>query len=251
MPVDNGFSPELAAMTEPLAVAWHAVRRARIGSKETAVVVGCGPIGLAVVLMLKAKGVKHVIASDYSAARRELARQCGADLVVDPGVESPWSSFEESSRYFTSGPAVLDLAFEAMEKLRGVPFLPWSRVLRAAEAAGQTPQGPVVFECVGLPGVIDHVIGHAPLYTRVIVVGVCMEPDRITPSMATNKEISLQWVFASDPGEFHDTLRMLTSGKVDPSPLHTGTVGLGGVSDAFDWLGSAERHAKVLIDPSA
>src|SRR3954447_11644106 len=92
MPVGNGFPPVLAAMTEPMAVAWHAVRKSSIGKRETAVVVGCGPIGLAVILMLKAHGVRHVIASDYSAARRGLAQECGADVVVDPGAESPWTS---------------------------------------------------------------------------------------------------------------------------------------------------------------
>ena len=90
MPVRNGYSAELAALTEPMAVAWHAVRRASIGKGETAVVVGCGPIGLAVILMLKAKGVRHVVASDYSAARRALAVRCGADEVVDPAADSPW-----------------------------------------------------------------------------------------------------------------------------------------------------------------
>jgi threonine dehydrogenase-like Zn-dependent dehydrogenase len=249
MPVGNGFSPELAALTEPMAVAHHAVRTSHIGKGETAVVVGCGPIGLAVILMLKARGVRHVVASDYSAARRALATRCGADVVVDPGAESPWTSFEDS-RYFTAAPPLLDFALDTVTRLRTVPFLPWSKVMRAAEAAGKTPRGPVVFECVGVPGIIDHVINAAPLYSRVVVVGVCMEPDRISPAMAINKEISLQFVFAYDPGEFQDTLRLMTSGKVDPSPLHTGTVGLDGVADAFDALGSAEQHAKVLIDPS-
>jgi threonine dehydrogenase-like Zn-dependent dehydrogenase len=249
MPVGNGYSPELAALTEPMAVAWHAVRKSSIGRRETAVVVGCGPIGLAVILMLKARGVRHVVASDYSAARRALAQQCGADLVVDPGAESPWTSFEDS-RYFTSAPPLLDLALGSVAQLQKVPFLPWAKVLRAAEAAGQTPRGPVVFECVGVPGIIDHVINSAPIYSRVIVVGVCMEPDRISPAMAINKEISLQFVFCYDPGEFHDTLRMMTSGKVDPTPLHTGTVGLADVPQAFEDLGTAEQHAKILIDPS-
>ena len=250
MPVQNGYSAELAAMTEPMAVAWHAVRKARIGKAETAVVVGCGPIGLAVILMLKAKGVRHVVASDYSASRRALAKRCGADVVVDPGAESPWSTFEDS-RYYTTAPPLLEFALDTVTKLRQVPFLPWSKVMRAAEAAGQTPRGPVVFECVGVPGIVDHVILNAPLYSRVVVVGVCMEPDTISPAMAINKEIALQYVFAYDPGEFNDTLQMMVSGKVDPTPLHTGTVGLGGVAAAFESLGGAEQHAKVLIDPAS
>ncbi len=250
--VDNGYSPEKAAMTEPMAVAWHAVRKARIAKSETAVVVGCGPIGLAVILMLKARGVRHVVASDYSAARRALAERCGADVVVDPAQDSPWATFEGHKRYRTDATPLLDYAHEAIGNLRKVPLLPWTRLVRVAEAVGQSPQqGPVVFECVGVPGILDHVIASAPLYSRVIVVGVCMEPDRITPVMAINKEISLQFVFAYDPAEYLDTLRMITSGKVDPTPLHTGTVPLGDVAQTFDDLGSAEHHAKVLVDPRA
>ena len=132
-----------------------------------------------------------------------------------------------------------------------MPALPWERVLRAADRAGATPRGPVVFECVGVPGVIEHIIDSAPLYTRVVVVGVCMEPDRISPAMAINKEIGLKFVFAYDPGEFAQTLGMLASGKVDVGPLHTGTTGLDGVAGAFEVLGHAGGgHAKVLVDPA-
>ena len=249
--VGNGYDPTKAAMTEPMAVAWHAVRRSGIGKRETAVVVGCGPIGLAVILMLKARGVRHVIASDFSAARRTLAERCGADVVVDAGQETPWTSFADS-RYVTDATPLLEFAHDSIAKLRRVPMLPWSKVVRAAEATGQGPQrGPVVFECVGVPGIIDQVVQGAPLYTRVVVVGVCMEPDRFTPSMAINKELSLQFVFAYDPAEYYDTLQMITSGDVNPAPLHTGTVGLDGVAEMFETLGRAEEHAKVLVDPTA
>lgn len=251
-PVTNGLDPSLAALTEPMAVAWHAVRKSRVGRGETAVVIGCGPIGLATILMLKARGVRTVIASDFSAVRRELAQRCGADVVIDPAAESPWTSFAEAgSGYWTNGQDLLGFAFDTMDTLRKVPLLPWAKVMRAAEAGGRTPRGPVVFECVGVPGMIDSIIDSAPIYSRVVVVGVCMEPDRISPVMGINKEMSLQFVFAYDPGEFHDTLQMIATGKVDPSPLVTGTVPLGGVAQAFDDLASADRHAKILIDPAA
>jgi threonine dehydrogenase-like Zn-dependent dehydrogenase len=247
--IPNGFSPQTAALTEPLAVAHHAVRRSKIGKGETAVVVGCGPIGLAVILMLRARGVRHIIASDYSAARRRLATRCGAQVVVDPAVDSPWTSFADS-KYFTSAAKLLDFGVGAIEKLRAVPLLPWNKLLRAAEAAGKSPRGPVVFECVGLPGVIDHIIDSAPLYSRVVVVGVCMERDAIGPMMAIIKEINLQFVFAYDPGEYHDTLHLLAEGKVDPTPLITSTVGLDEVSTAFEVLGKADEQAKILVDPN-
>jgi threonine dehydrogenase-like Zn-dependent dehydrogenase len=246
--IPNGFSAETAALTEPMAVAHHAVRKSGIGKGDTAVVVGCGPIGLGVILMLRARGVKTILASDYSAARRALATRCGAQITVDPAVDSPWTSFADST-FFTSAAALADFGVKTIERLRAVPFLPWHKVLRAAEAAGKSPRGPVVFECVGLPGVIDHIVNSAPLYSKVVVVGVCMERDALRPLMALTKELSLQFVFAYDPGEYHDTLHLMAEGKVDPTPLITSTVGLDGVADAFDTLGKAEDQAKVLVAP--
>jgi threonine dehydrogenase-like Zn-dependent dehydrogenase len=254
MDVPNGLAPETAALTEPMAVAWHAVRRSGVRRRETAVVIGCGPIGLAVILMLKARGVKKVIASDFSPGRRALAWQCGADVVIDPGAESgdpsPWRSFEDS-RYITDANDLFDLALDTMGKLRRVPKLPWWQVLRAAEVMGATPTGPVVFECVGVPGIIDQIVNQAPLASRVVVVGVCMEPDTFQPAMAINKEIDLRFVFAYQPHEFRESLHLIAEGKVDPTPLVTGTVGLEGVAGAFDVLGDPERHAKILIDPAS
>jgi threonine dehydrogenase-like Zn-dependent dehydrogenase len=247
-PVPNGFSVETAALTEPMAVAYHAVRKSGIGKNETAVVIGCGPIGLATILMLRARGVRSIIVSDYSAARRALASRCGAQIVVDPGLDSPWTSFADS-KYYTSAAALAEFGVRTIEKLRAVPLLPWHKVLRAAEAAGKAPRGPVIFECVGLPGVIDHIINSAPLYSRVVVVGVCMERDGLVPLMALTKELSLQFVFAYDPGEYHDTLHLMAEGKVDPTPLITSTVGLAEVPGAFDLLGKAEDQAKILVNP--
>ncbi|WP_183093484.1 zinc-binding dehydrogenase [Nocardioides stalactiti] len=249
MPVPNGLDADRAALTEPMAVALHAVRRGRAGAKDVAVVIGCGPIGLAVILMLKATGVKHVIASDFSPGRRALAERCGADVVVDPAVASPWSSFEDSRRYLTNPIALAELGLDAMDKLRAVPLLPWAHVMRAAEKAGATPRGPVVFECVGVPGMIEHIVSSAPLLSRVVVVGVCMETDSFRPSMAINKEIDLRFAFAYDPSEFHQTLQWIASGKVDVTPLVTGTVGLDGVAAAFAALADPEQHAKILVDP--
>ncbi len=250
MDVPNGLSAETAALTEPMAVAWHAVRRSGVRKRETAVVIGCGPIGLAVILMLKARGVRKVIASDFSPGRRALAAQCGADVVVDPSAEGPWSGFEKS-RYITDANDLFDLALDTMGKLRRVPKLPWWQVLRAAEATGATPRGPVVFECVGVPGIIDQIINHAPLASRVVVVGVCMEQDTFQPAMAINKEVDVKFVFAYQPHEFREALHLIADGKVDPTPLITGTVGLDGVAHAFDVLGDPERHAKILIDPAS
>jgi threonine dehydrogenase-like Zn-dependent dehydrogenase len=248
-PVPDGVTEDKAAFTEPLAVAWHAVRRAQVAKGRPAIVIGCGPIGLAVILMLKAAGVKKVIASDLSAARRALAARCGADVVVDPREESPYRSYRQKGP--VGGPAeYASFGIDTLGALRRVPLLPWGRLMRLADSLGQTPSGPVVFECVGVPGMLEGIVKEVPLMSRVVVVGVCMEQDSFMPARAIIKEVEIRFVYGYDPEEFQTTLQMIASGAVDPSPLHTGTVGLDGVAGAFEALGRPEEHAKILIDPA-
>jgi threonine dehydrogenase-like Zn-dependent dehydrogenase len=246
--VPDGLSTEMAALTEPLAVALHAVRRADIAKKDAAVVIGCGPVGLAVIAVLKAAGVSAVVASDFSPGRRALATSCGADVVVDPAEGSPFSALSERG-YATSMSAGALAGLAAMKKLRQLP-LPWDMTLRLLDSLGATkPKRPVIFECVGVPGVIESILTTAPIGSRLVVVGVCMEPDTLRPAMAINKELDLRFVVGYSPLEFHDTLRMLAEGKVHAAPLATGRVGLDGVESAFEELATAGQHAKIVIDP--
>ena len=244
----NGLAPEVGVLTEPMAIGHHAVRRAEIKKGDVAVVIGCGPVGLAVVAMLKAQGVSTVVASDFSASRRALATACGADIAVDPAEGSPFDAAGDHG-WITSVPQLVKLGVGTTEKLRRLP-VPWHHVWRLAETVGATnAKRPVIFECVGVPGVIDGIIASAPLMSRVVVVGVCMEPDRIRPVMAINKEIDLRFVVGYTPLEFRDTLHLLADGKVDAAPMVTGTVGLAGVETAFTALADPEQHAKIIIDP--
>ena len=247
--VPTGLDPAVAALTEPLAVAWHAVRRGEVGKRDVAIVIGCGPIGLAVILMLKARGVRTVVASDYAPGRRVLARACGADVAIDAGAGSPLRAAADGAGHVLDMPAALDLALDTREKLERLPIA-WWHLWRLGEALGAAPKRPVIFECVGVPGVIESIIDGAPLFSRVVVVGVCVGEDRFTPAMAINKEIDLRFVLGYSPLEFRDTLHMLAEGKVDPRPLITGTVGLAGVAAAFDALAHPNGHAKILIDPA-
>lgn len=133
----------------------------------------------------------------------------------------------------------------ALEK---VP-VPWWTAWRLAEALGAGPKRPVVFECVGVPGVLNQIIDGAPLFSRVVVVGVCMQEDRIEPAIAIQKEIDLRFVFGHAPHEYRAALHMIADGKVCCAPMVTGVVGLDGVENAFTALGDAGRHAKILVDP--
>lgn len=248
IPVPNGLSTNMAALTEPMAVGLHAVNRGEVKKRDVAIVIGCGPVGLAVICMLKAKGVRTVIASDFSPGRRALAKTCGADVIINPAETSPFSTWEQYG--FLGGlPELLELAVGTREKLGKLP-VPWWHTWRLAEALGLAPKRPIVFECVGVPGVLNQIIDGAPLFTRVVVVGVCMQTDKIEPAMGNNKEVDLRFVMGYSPLEYRDALHMIAEGKVQCAHLVTSVVGLEGVDDAFNALRDPERHAKILIDPS-
>ena len=93
--VPNGLAPQHAALTEPLAVGIHAVAKANVRGDEVPLVIGCGPVGLAVIAALKLKGLHPIVAADYSPARRALAERLGADVVVDPARSQPYATWAE------------------------------------------------------------------------------------------------------------------------------------------------------------
>ena len=93
--VPNGLSAEHAALTEPLAVGEHAVAKAEPAADHVFMVVGCGPVGLAVIASLKARGLGPIVACDFSPERRAAAERMGADTLVDPATVSPHASWTE------------------------------------------------------------------------------------------------------------------------------------------------------------
>ena len=227
LPVTNGLPASSAALTEPLAVGWHAVQHARLAPEDVPLVIGCGPVGLAVIAGLAIKDVHPIIAADFSPARRALALKMGADIVIDPAEVSPYESWQQAAT-----PPGYDGS-------------------RYAQIFGLGPRmrPAVIFECVGVPGVIQQVMEGAPASARIVVVGVCMQTDQIEPFFGIVKQLNVQFVLAYTAQEFAESLHFIAEGKVDVTPLVTGTVGLVGVSDAFAALANPERHAKVIVDP--
>ncbi|MDX6502649.1 MAG: hypothetical protein QOG23_5913, partial [Blastocatellia bacterium] len=203
LPIPNGLDPKHAALTEPMAVGLHAANKSNIAPGETALVLGCGPIGIAIIAALRARGVENIVASDFSPKRRELASAMGAHQTLDAAQGSPFD----------------------------------------------TVKAAVVFEAIGVPGIIDDVLLRARSGTRLVVAGVCMESDTFHPFFAIAKEINVQFSLAYGPEEFAESLRSLAEGEIDVSPLITGEVGLDGVGAAFDNLADPERHCKILVTP--
>ena len=207
--VPAGLGADIAAMTEPLAVGVHAVAKSRITSNESAIVLGCGPVGLACIAELKMRSVGPIVAADFSGKRRELAEKLGADVVVDPRVTP---------------------AIDAWRKADGV-------------------RTPVIFEAVGVPGMIDQAMRIAPKDARILIVGACMQEDRFHPMLGIGRELSLQFAFGYEPGEFSSALISIADGKVDLAPWVTATVGLDDIPQAFRDLANPEQHAKIMVTP--
>lgn len=107
----------------------------------------------------------------------------------------------------------------------------------------------MIFECVGVPGLLQQVFEAAPRDARIVVAGVCMEPDRIEPLFGIVKELSIQFVLGYTPEEFARCLRLLAEGQVEADALITGKVGLAEVKGAFEELANPERHTKILVEP--
>lgn len=227
LPVPEGLPTAYAALTEPMAVGWHAVQMARMDKADVPLVVGCGPVGLAVIAALKLSGAGPIVAADFSPRRRSLAAALGADVVVDPGAASPYESWREA--------AELPPDPDSGAGLFAVP--------------GPRYRPAVIFECVGVPGVLDQIMAQSPRGARIVVVGVCMESDTIMPIYGINKELNLQFVLAYTPQEFALSLRHLAEGQIDAEAMLTGSVGLDGVAGAFDALASPEQHCKIMVTP--
>jgi threonine dehydrogenase-like Zn-dependent dehydrogenase len=225
--VPNGLAAEHAALTEPLAVGIHAVAKANIRGDEVPLVIGCGPVGLAVIAGLKIRGLHPIVAADYSPARRALAAKLGADIVVDPAQSQPYATWAEHAAMSTEQKAARP---------------PLQAMLPALKPA-------LIFECVGIPGLLQQVFEGAPRDARIVVVGVCMETDRSEPMLGIMKELNVQYVLGYTPEEFAYSLRLIAEGKVDAASLVTASVGIDGVAQAFSDLANPERHTKIIIEP--
>lgn len=223
--VPDGLSAAHAAMTEPFAVGAHAVGRARLDKDSVAVVIGCGPVGLAVIAALKVQGFGPIVAADFSPARRATAERMGADFVIDPAERSPYSLWSE-----------LDVPRSGLER-------------EIARAAGRRIANAVIFECVGVPGMIQQLIEGACAGAQIMVVGVCMKQDVIQPYLALTKELNIGFSSAYTGDEFSATLDHIVSGRIDMDAVVTRVIGRGGAAEAFADLARPNTEVKIVIEP--
>ncbi len=211
--VPDGMPTGVAALCEPLSVGFQYQRAANPQADEAPLVIGCGAIGLGLIAALRCAGVRPIVASDPAPQRREQALRAGADLALDPAHTPP---------------------FEA-----------WKKINRTRK----NPRA-LVFECVGVPGILNQLFAAAPNASRIVMAGFCMEPDPLFLAGAHSKSINLQLGGSPRPEDFDAALRSLDAGEVDVEPWITGRAPLTDALRAFEDAQDPTRHTRMLIEPA-
>ena len=207
--IPNGLDFRHAVLTEPMAVSLHGVNKSHIKPGEGALVLGCGPVGLAIVAALKLKGIDTIVATDFSPARRALATTMGATDVVDPAAED---------------------AFDA-----------WTRA-----GKGKTL---VVFEAIGVPGIIDSVL-LTPRTAPASWWSACAwSTTSSTRSSGSPKELNIQFLPRVRPDGVRGHPALDRRGRARRGPLDHRRGGPRCAAGAFAALGNPDEHCKILVVP--
>ena len=208
-PVPKGMPLEVAAALEPLGNAVHTVLAGEIAGCS-ALVTGCGPIGLFSIAVARACGAGPIIASDVNPYRLDLARTIGADVVIDASRED----VAARTREVTEGrgaDVVLEMSGHPAANRQG---------LQAIRNAGRMsllglPSAPFELDVTGL----------------VIFKGVTVQ--------GINGRLMFQtW------RQMHE---LLTSGRLDIRPAITHVMGLDDFATAMDRLKGGEAGKIVLV----
>lgn len=190
--IDPKMPLEYGALVEPLSVAIHGVSLAGAGPEQAAVILGAGTVGLCVLAELKRRGLKKVVVLDVNQARAGVAREMGADAVLNP---------------------LRDNVDDHLSRLIG--------------GAGAD----LVFECAGLPDTIRDAGNLARQGGTVVVLGICETPVELFFLGLVTREIQLRTSYGSTADEFRRALRFLVEGQINLRPLISRTISLGAVRE--------------------
>jgi threonine dehydrogenase-like Zn-dependent dehydrogenase len=209
MEVSSDLDDNMAAMTEPLAVGLEHARRGRPTPQDVALVIGCGAIGLGVIAGLKIMGIAPIIATDFHASRREVALRTGAHIAVDPREVSPYEP---------------------------IPDL-----------GNRRPT--VIYECVGLPGLLQRIIESAAFDSRIVMGGYCMESEHLYVFAAQNKRLTVHFAGGEEPQDMQLALRSIADGSIDIAPWVGARIGLNRVAQALAEMSGPHAPIRTVVDP--
>jgi threonine dehydrogenase-like Zn-dependent dehydrogenase len=223
--VRSDLPSAVVSVSDAIAVGASAAMRAQITSRELPLIIGCGAVGLSAIAWLKRMGVGPVVAVDFVAARRRTALLLGADVVIDPAQTSPFQAWRE-----LAAASVADV--QAMLNA-AVPALP----------------GCVVFECVGVHGVLDAIIKGCERGARIFSVGGPPEGDHLHTMVAKRKGLNIQFGGGPLPAHWDAAFEAVCSGTLDVSPLLGDSVGLEAVPEALNAARDAHGPMRIVVVP--
>ena len=198
------------AMIEPLAVTIHAAKRFPELKGANTVVLGCGPIGILLIQSLKALGVAHVLATDISDTRLALAKELGADWVVNTKNE--------------------DYA-------------------EALAAAYGPDKADVVYECAGSDITMEQAIQNARKGSVIILVAVFGKRASVDLAKLNDSELDLNTSMMYRHEDYVDAIRLVDEGKILLKPLQSAKFPFADYQEAYEYIDThRETTMKVLID---
>lgn len=220
--LDSPLPDELVAIADAISVGWHYANTANVQPNEIPLVIGCGAIGLAVIASLKRLGVGPIIAADFVESRRLTALTMGADTVVDPASISPYKVWR-------------DLAYgeDAVASLFGPA----------------SDKRCVVFECVGIPGVLDGIIRQCERATRIFSAGGPPEGEHLHTMTAKRKGLNMHFGGGPSMPHWNEALEEVMSGRIDVSPMGGRVIGLDEMPQAIDDARDANGPARIVVQP--
>lgn len=220
--VDSPLPDELVAIADAISVGWHYANTANVQPNEIPLVIGCGAIGLSVIASLKRLGVGPIIAADLVESRRLTALAMGADEVVDPAAVSPYKVWRDLAY---GEDAVVSLFGPASEKRC------------------------VVFECVGVPGVLDGIIRSCERATRIFSAGGPPEGEHLHTMTAKRKGLNMHFGGGPSMPHWNEALDEVMSGRIDVTPMGGRVIGLDEMPQAIDDARDANGPARIIVQP--
>ena len=107
----------------------------------------------------------------------------------------------------------------------------------------------LIYENVGVPGMLQRIIEAAPFDGRIVMGGYCMEPEPLFVFAAQNKRLNIQFAGGEEPQDMDLALRSIADGRIDVTPWLGGRVGLSGVADAIANLSGPGTPVRTVVDP--
>ena len=107
----------------------------------------------------------------------------------------------------------------------------------------------MIYECVGLPGMLQQIIAAAPFDGRIVMGGYCMEEEHFFSFVAQNKRLNVQFAGGEEAQDMDTALRSIDDGTIDVRPWLGGRIGLGGVAQAMADMSGPDAPIRTVVDP--